>query len=83
MPGERQADPEILQALDEVQRALRDERSALGTLPREHAELGARLEELQQERERLLPSWRDSQRRRRASSTRRTKLWAPPGSWKS
>jgi hypothetical protein len=53
MAGERQADPEVLQALQEVQQALRQEQLALGSLPREHAELSARLEQLQLEREQL------------------------------
>ncbi|WP_395812513.1 PH domain-containing protein [Archangium minus] len=50
MPAERQVEPAILQALDEVQDALRTEQRAQGPLSGENARLRARLEQLQAER---------------------------------
>ncbi len=54
MSTERHEEPAVLQALEEVQEALRTEDHAQGPLSRENARLLARLEELQAERERLL-----------------------------
>lgn len=53
MAAERNLDPEITRAVEDTQTRLRDERSTLGDLPRENAELRTRLEELQAERELL------------------------------
>jgi hypothetical protein len=71
-------DPEVLQALEAVQQALRDERSALGTLPQEHAELGARLEALQQEREQLHRELEDLRQGRPSHFPRLPEVLAPP-----
>jgi hypothetical protein len=53
VPAERQSDREIIQAIEEVQDALRLEHRALGSLPRETARLRERSEQLQAEREAL------------------------------
>lgn len=53
MAPERLADPEITQALEEIEDTLRAERRALAPLPDENVELRARLERLMSERDQL------------------------------
>jgi hypothetical protein len=78
MPGERFADPEVTQALEEAEDALRAERRALGPLPGENAELQARLERLKAERDQLRGELEGLRKGRARSHPRLPDVLEPP-----
>ncbi len=78
MAPERIADPEITQALEEIEDTLRAERRALGPLPGENAGLQARLERLKGERDRLQGELEELRTGRARNLPRLPEVLVPP-----
>jgi hypothetical protein len=78
MSAERFVDPEVSQAVEEIEDALRTERRALGSLPGDNAELRAKIERLTAEREGLRGELEGLRQGRAKGLPRLPEVLAPP-----
>lgn len=78
MSAERFVEPAVVQALESVQEELRAERRTLEALPRENAELQARLAKLQEERVQLLGELEALKKGRPGKAPRLPERMEPP-----
>jgi hypothetical protein len=78
MSAERFVDPEVTQAVEEIEDALRTERRALGPLPGENAELREKIERLTTERDQLRSDLEGLRQGRAKGLPRLPEALAPP-----